>query len=318
MNRFKKLLELWTNLPAETKESVISRWPWLVAFAAGLLAACYFGLCRCGKAKGAEQPASVQADSKWLPWQGNPKYLALWRGGEEVGFWDVEKKTFHPRKPSGNYGPATTPPVAPPGMDWRTEGVQNKDGSPVTSKRQIVLHGAGGTRHLSPEQARLFLSQAKSLPDDSRKVHLTVIGSEDKRKPVLDDLAKSPELVALADRLLVQGYSPEDWPVKDVGFPPGEPTIIIQSRKGGVLHAQYEYRGPAKLAEAIEAACAEAVRRADPDRDPSKDPDLNKPTPSSGGSALIDLASKVPTPAWWLAAGGAAVLILGRGKKNDA
>jgi hypothetical protein len=193
--------------------------------------------------------------------------------------------------------------------------VCGKDGSVPKLARQIVLHGAGGARHLSPEQARLMLSEAKSLPDDSRKVHLTVIGSEDKRKPVLDDLAKAPELVALADRLLVQGYSPEDWPVKDLGYQPGEPTIVIQSRKGGVLHAQYEYRGPQKLAEAIEAACAEAVRRADPDRDPSKDPDLNKPAP--GGTimpALADYAGRVPAGAWAAGALGVGILVFGRRK----
>lgn len=318
MQRLKKLLGLWATLSPETKESILSRWPWLLAFVAGALAACYFGLCRCQKAESAE-PAAVQADSKWLPWQGNPKYLSLWRGGVEVGFWDTEKKTFHPKKSNGNYGPASEPPVAPPGVDWRTGGVESKDGSPVTSKKQIVLHTGGGKQHLSPEQARLILSENKSLPDDSKKVHLTVIGSAEKRKQVRDDLAKAPELVALADRLLVQDYGPEDWPVRDVGFETskGDPTIVIQSRKGGVLHAQYEYRGPAKLAEAIEAACAEAVRRADPDRDPSKDPDLNKTVP--GGSivpTVIDYASKVPVGAWAVGGIGAAILLLGRGKKE--
>lgn len=297
MQKLKRLLTLWTSLTPETQESILSRWPLLLALAAGALAACYFGLCACRKAESAEPGRKVCLCS--------PACVCGCNEGR-------------PCKCEGSTPNRAKQPAKESPKDWRTSGVESKDGSPVTSKKQIVLHSGGGKQHLSPEQARLILSENKTLPDDSRKVHLTVIGSAEKRKQVRDDLAKAPELTRLADRLLVQDYGPEDWPVKDVGFETnkGDPTIVIQSRKGGVLHAQYEYRGPAKLAEAIESALAEAARRKDPDRDPSKDPDLNKSVP--GGSivpTVIDYASKVPTGAWAAGGIGAAILFLGRKKQ---
>jgi hypothetical protein len=109
------------------------------------------------------------------------------------------------------------------------------------------------------------------VPDDAKRLRLTVIGSEPARKQVLQDLASHPALAGLADRLVVQGYDPTAWAVKDYGFvTTGSPTICLQAPDGTVLHRQDTYRGPERLAEAI--------RRADPSYDPKRDPDLNRPT----------------------------------------
>ena len=298
MNRLKKLLDLWSNLSPEAKESILARWPWLLAFALGVALASYFGWCACTpKAEGAESSRAAKE--------------CLCSAACVCGCNEGRECRCEGSKPS-----VAKRPSREISQDWRTNGVQGKDGSnPKLGEKRITYNGPGGKRELSPEQTRLLLSQNKSLPDDSKKIHLTVIGSKEQRQQVRADLAKAPDLVPLADRLLVQDYGPEDWPVQP-GFPKdGAPAIILETRRGGVLHTQYEYRGPAKLAEAIQAAHAEAIRRADPDRDPAKDPDLNKPL--SGGTivpTIVEYASKVPAGAWLAGGLGAAILILGRKK----
>jgi hypothetical protein len=108
------------------------------------------------------------------------------------------------------------------------------------------------------------------LDDDSGKLRLTIIGSETERRAVLNDLETDPELSPLRDQLLVQSYPPDHWTVAGAGFVrSGKPTIYLQLPDGVVRHRQDEYRGPAKLAEAI--------RRANPHYRPENDPDLNRP-----------------------------------------
>jgi hypothetical protein len=107
---------------------------------------------------------------------------------------------------------------------------------------------------------------------------LTIIGSDDERKAVTDDLNKHPLLSPLASNLLVRDYRPDHWHVARAGFvTAGHPSIYLQATDGKVLHRTAVYEGPEKLAEAI--------RKADPHYDPSKDPDLNKIKP--GGSSPV-------------------------------
>jgi hypothetical protein len=76
----------------------------------------------------------------------------------------------------------------------------------------------------------------------------------------------------------LQSYLPEDWAVKNVGFDvSGSPRIIVQEApnakgSGRVLHSQADYAdGPEGLANAL--------RKADPNYDPSKDVDRRKLNP---------------------------------------
>lgn len=125
------------------------------------------------------------------------------------------------------------------------------------------------------------------IPDDSGKLHLTIIGSDGERRRVLQDLATAPELAEFRDHFSVQDYPPDHWAVALCGFyTAGHPTIYLQQPSGKVLHRQNDYDGPKRFAEAL--------RRASNTYDANRDPDLRV--------AALDL-SHIPTPAYVLLAG---------------
>jgi len=124
------------------------------------------------------------------------------------------------------------------------------------------------------------------IPDDSGKLHLTIIGSDAERRRVLQDLATAPELAEFRDRFLVQDYPPDHWAVALCGFyTAGHPTIYLQQASGKVLHRQDDYDGPKRFAEAL--------RKASNTYDANRDPDLRV--------AALDF-SHIPTPAYVLLA----------------
>ena len=125
------------------------------------------------------------------------------------------------------------------------------------------------------------------IPDDSGKLHLTIIGSDSERRRVLEDLATAPELAQFRERFLVQDYPPDHWAVALCGFyTAGHPTIYLQQPSGKVLHRQDDYDGPQRFAEAL--------RKGSNTYDANRDPDLRV--------ATFDL-SHIPTPAYVLLAG---------------
>lgn len=127
---------------------------------------------------------------------------------------------------------------------------------------RVFLTDQHGTRELSKAQAREAIQNG--VPDDRHKLRLTVIGTEVERKRVLADLAP------WQDKLLVQAYEPTHWAVRDAGFSTkGSPTIYVQGPDGTVLHRQDDYNDGA-------AGLATAIRKADPNYRPEKDPDLRK------------------------------------------
>jgi hypothetical protein len=135
------------------------------------------------------------------------------------------------------------------------------------------------------------------IPDDSGKLHLTIIGSEAERRRVLEDLATALELAEFRDRFLVQDYPPDHWAVALCGFySAGHPTIYLQQPSGKVLHRQDDYDGPQRLAEAL--------RKASATYDANRDPDLR-------ASALS--LSNIPTPACILLAGFLVSLLFKKG-----
>lgn len=124
------------------------------------------------------------------------------------------------------------------------------------------------------EAARQFVLEAKSPEAAILKLHVTVIGSDDARAPVVNDLKTHPEFASLKSHLMVQDYKPGEWEVDpSLGFRnDGKPTIIVQTAKspgdpkgGRVIYRANGYEsGPKGLAEAI--------RRADPNYRPDDDP----------------------------------------------
>lgn len=112
----------------------------------------------------------------------------------------------------------------------------------------------------------------ENLEDDSGKLDLTIISSNKAlRQQVLNDLKTNPKLVEQLSQYKVSDYDPSHFHVSGMGYKSdGSPTIYIQKGNGEVLHRQDDYSGgPERLASAL--------RRARPDYDPAKDPDLTKP-----------------------------------------
>lgn len=151
--------------------------------------------------------------------------------------------------------------------------------------------------HLSYNGNPVTQKPLPSVPDDSGKLHLTIIGSQAERHAVLHDLDAAPELAEFRDRFLIQDYPPDHWAVTLCGFyTAGHPTIYLQMPGGKVLHRQDDYNGPKPLAEAL--------RRAAADYQAGKDPDLR--------SASLDWHN-IPTAGWILLAGFGISLFLKKG-----
>ena len=165
-----------------------------------------------------------------------------------------------------------------------------------TRAEQYRLNG----RPVSREQAFTAL-EGKQLPDDAARLRLTILGTDDQRRQIRQDLAAAPELAEFKDRLVVQDYPPDHWAVAHAGFDTtGHPTLYLQQPSGKVLHRQNDYSGPTDLARAL--------RKADPNYDPHKDPDLRR---LSGWPRWNGLS--IPAAAWLLAA-GVLFLLLRKGR----
>jgi len=131
---------------------------------------------------------------------------------------------------------------------------------------------------LTSKQACKILGNASVLPDDATLGRITLIGTKEDCNQVNNDLVSHPSLLPYKGKYLVQSYLPGDWAVKDVGFDvSGSPRIIIQEAPtttgmARVLHSQADYSdGPEGLANAL--------RKTDPNYDPTKDVDRRKLEP---------------------------------------
>lgn len=112
--------------------------------------------------------------------------------------------------------------------------------------------------------------KVSGVPDDSTHLRITVIGSEEQRKIVLNDIRLNPEFDALRDHIVVQDYPPDHWAVQNVGFhTAGSPTIYVQLPSGKVVHRQDDYSDGA-------VGLATALRKADPNYRREGDPDLRR------------------------------------------
>jgi hypothetical protein len=218
-----------------------------------------------------------------------------------VAGWIPSTNTFRWYK-NGAWSEAVTPP-------W--EGDQARGGKADDQIDPPVFFGVDrdkissgeryriGDREVTKHEAIEQLGAASgTIPNDAANLRLTVIGSEEDRHHVLDDLTKSPALAPWKDRLVVQDYGPTDWAVAGVGFvTSGKPNLYVQHPDGKVLLRLDEYPGPEALAEAL--------RKADPNYRPDQDPNGQpkpQPTDASGSSGL-------PSLLYWLAGAGLLLLI---------
>lgn len=143
---------------------------------------------------------------------------------------------------------------------------------------------AANTYTATSDKAKQFVREARGEAEPGQKYHLTVIGSDDMRAQVLNDVANSPALAPMKADLLVQDYKPGEWAVDpSLGFREG---ILVQTAKskddptgGKVIYRAKNY---AEGAPGI----AEALRKANPNYQPDKDP---TPGGSKGGSDACPL-----------------------------
>lgn len=240
----------------------------------------------------------------------------LYRGGRQVGTYRLDLGKYFPFD-GNSWGEACDPPSPVPGWAVKTtshcqccnECECDTDPCPCKQTARPCKQGCKcvavakgdlpakdamknfgldlkGWREEPRQALPLFEG---GVPDDAHKLRVTVIGLDEDRRKVLLDLESSP----VKDLVVVNAYPPTHWAVQNLGFKTdGRPTVYVQAPDGRVLHRQDEYRGKDKLVEAI--------RKADPNYRPDRDPDLNAPP------LKIDLES---LKAWWPLALGAVVLL---------
>jgi hypothetical protein len=245
-------------------------------------------------------------DYRWEWRPSDPGRYYLFKNGVQVGGYDVWFDYYRAYDAgTRTWGPKEDkPPVVPPNQHTpirsadrsaqaKTDAdVQNYgvDYSEFPAGEECTING----RRTSKDRAkRLIEGKGDNLQDDSRKVRLTVFGSETERDAVVLGLT-----LAQKDALSIQAFPRDHWIVSQRGFMIGMlPTIYLEAPDGTVLHRQEGWDGPESLAKAIE--------RADPNYDPSKDPDLRKPKPQPTPTpdvtpAPTDPACAAGCPGWAL------------------
>lgn len=223
----------------------------------------------------------IRPASDWRYIAGDPTTAYLFRNGVQIGgycnegYWrdyDPVADSWGPKvycdrlRVPEHIGKSAKPTVieqAPTqnfGMDWTPQG-----------PAKITRHDKHGDREITRATAIKEMA-AHDIPDDSKKLRLTVIGDTATRKPVMDQWASVE--AELKDRVVAWSVPPDHWSLKDtdtgaqVFKANGSPTVYLQAPGGQVLHRQDDGVG-----------AVEAVRKAIKKYDADKDPDLRKPSP---------------------------------------
>lgn len=258
---------------------------------------------------------------------------ALYYYGVQIGAWDYARDVYRAYDArTGSWGPVCEPPWGKP--EVRDFGVKRKqplarEAEPPKPKEpkdepkpeepkppevknfgvELDLIPAGeffsrnGKRVYDREEALRVISDGGALADDASKLRVTVVGTEAECLQVSQDLAGHPALAPFKDKVLFQCYRPDHWAVRDAGLPAaGHPTIVVQEKpdaagKGRVLWHQDDYAGGAE-------ALAAALRKADPNYDPNKDPGPKNPEGPGG------------VPLWAWAAGFVGLVLFLPSKKK--
>ena len=246
-----------------------------------------------GQKWGTLSSAAVAAPYEWKVIDANQ--AALYSAGKQLGVWIMARQCYRELLPDGNWSADQELSPFPPPESHLVKVIeqieQNFGLDRSRLDRGVEKFWLGG-REVTRKQAYTALSGAgKDLIDDREKLRLTVIGTASECKAVIQDLETNPALSVFADTLLVQSYRPDNWAMKDIGFAPGTPRIVVQGGPdfrgaGKVLHSQGDYEGGA-------TALADALRRVRPDYDPNKDIDKRKvpakPTAPDAGNSTVAL-----------------------------
>lgn len=222
----------------------------------------------------------------------------IFKDSQPVGWWDDGKQLYWEwSKASKSWGK----PIAPP---WNVvnHGLVTSELPNAGREKFTVSNGEVVFENVPKEEAKKLLIGV-DLPNDKNHLRVTVIDSDEaRRKRIVEDLAKAPELAPFRDRVVVQDYPPGHWTPRTAGLVyETVPQIVVQSPARRVLHRQGDYLdGAAGLAMALTRATSvyveqasepvsiEARRTPDPTYQPALDKDLRKASPFS------PLAGKFP------------------------
>jgi hypothetical protein len=152
------------------------------------------------------------------------------------------------------------PNYAVSGMLWKPENKLGYQGSPHQESHALI------------ESLQVPEAPLPDLIDDSGKLRVTVMSTnpEDRKQAIQDLRMGNGPLASFKDKILVRGTSPDNWDVKQVGLASetlsqGKPSVVMQEPSGKVIFATTKYT-PEKAADAL--------RKANPNFDPSKVPGL--------------------------------------------
>jgi hypothetical protein len=165
-----------------------------------------------------------------------------------------------------------------------------------------------------------YRSLANDLTDDTAKPFLTVVADKSEQDKVKQAFDSHKGLAGLKDKLHIQYYDPSHWMVKEIGLAKG---ISWQGPQRADGKAPVEWRLPV-FADAT--GLFDAIRKADPTYDPSKDHDPSKPSvdpvkptpanPDGGGNWVPDLSKINPNLCCLIAA--AIIALYFYRKRNEA
>ncbi|MBX9677510.1 MAG: hypothetical protein K2X38_02020 [Gemmataceae bacterium] len=195
---------------------------------------------------------AAKAEYRWVQSPEDPQRIYLYQGAAQLGGYDLDRHYYRPLLGEG-WGEACEPPISPPCFGVSADR--------LAEKPRYSLNG----RTVDPNRA--YEAVSKGLTDDSGKLRVTIIGSDEKRRQVRSDLEAEPTFAAERERFAVRDYPPDHWSLRPGFVVTADPTIYCQSPDGKVLHRQDDYIGGA-------ATLLAALRQTRNDYDPKKDPDL--------------------------------------------
>jgi len=248
--------------------------------------------CASGQCTVAPVPA---AKLEWKPVPEDPDQVALMLGTVQLGNYDYSSNVYRPLE-RGQWGQKSKPPIAVPVRqkkspcgktgcdcgcpdgtcrcateqapapdlpDWMTQGVTKEN---IAHREKVTICGREVTKDAALEA---ITASSSSLPEDAGKPFLVMVGDAATLAKVQADAAP---LTGFRQKF----YPPDAPMIKDrdgkILYTPG---LWFTRADGTVLSYTATYPGLEKMT----AASVEALRRADPNFDPSKAPDLTKPPP---------------------------------------
>lgn len=274
----------------------------------------------CGAGGGYPTPQvvgpAVQAASPKDEWKADDNEAALYRNGVQIGSWSYAKGYWQDYDARlDQWGakrliPPAQPPVRAqikvtqlmPAAEDPPQEDPNQVGSDLNDRANFGVQWDKINPHQATYNGRKIGSEraaelvSKQIPDDSKKLYVVVIGTNDEQKEVLTQLASVEPTIR--DRCLTWTVTADHWSLKDnsTGKPAfktdGHPVIYVEAPDGKVLWRQDDAK-----------EFPTALRKVVKDYDAAKDPGPGKPAPSKPGDPANPIS---PTLPWFLALGGAA------------